>query len=107
MGFSSHCGGSNSTLVVGVFVGLLPLFLLLLCLVCFLFDETQIWPGDLRVVCGCVGCFLICSCCGFAAMYMATASCTECYFTAAYLSVRTEPLSDIGQTGGKKSQNAR
>ena len=35
-------------------------------------------------------------------MYMATVSCTEFYFTAAYLSVRTEPLSDIGQTGGKK-----
>ena len=32
-----------------------PFLLLLLCLLCFLLDETQIWPGDLRVVCGCVG----------------------------------------------------
>ena len=54
VGIFPHCGGSISTLVVGVFVGLLPLFLFLLCVVCFLCNETQIWPGDLRVVCGCV-----------------------------------------------------
>ena len=35
-------------------------------------------------------------------MYMTTVLCSELYFTAAYLSVRTEPLSDIGQTGGEK-----
>ena len=35
-------------------------------------------------------------------MYMTTVLCIEFYFTAAYLSVRTEPLSDIGQTGGNK-----
>ena len=76
VGFSPHCGGSISTLVVGVVVGLLPLFLFLLCLVCFLFDETQIWLGDLRVVCGFV---VVCVClfwCGFAALYMTTVSCT-------------------------------
>ena len=49
-------GVANPLVFVGVFVGLLPLLcFLLLCLVCFLLDETQIWPGDLRVVCGCVG----------------------------------------------------
>ena len=64
----SHCGGSISTLVVGVFVGLLPLFWFLLCLVCFLFDETQIWLGDLRVVCGC-GAVCLC-CCDVDAAYV-------------------------------------
>ena len=34
-------------------------------------------------------------------MYMTTESCTYFYFLDASLSVRTEPLSDIGQTGGK------
>ena len=40
-------------------------------------------------------------------MYMTTVLCTEFYFTAAYLSVRTEPLSDIGQTGRKKKLRHR
>ena len=36
-------------------------------------------------------------------MYMTTVSCTYFCLDDAYLSVRTEPLSDIGQTGGKKN----
>ena len=59
---------------MGVGVGLLPLFSVVLF--GLLSDETQIWLGDLRVVCGCVGLVFF----GFhlggdAAGYMTTASC--------------------------------
>ena len=38
-------------------------------------------------------------------MYMITESCTYFYFLDASLSIRTEPLSDIDQTGGKKKKH--
>ena len=37
---------------------------------------------------------------------MTTVSCTTFHFAAAYLSVRIEPLSDIGQTGGEKKNRS-
>ena len=60
------------------------------CLVCCLSDETQIWPGDLRVVfvCGLCDGFLI----GFAAQHMTTVLCAYVKITDASSHVRTEPI---------------
>ena len=76
---------------------------MLLCLGCFLPDETQIWPGDLRVVWGCVG-----SLCCFGEFDLLLSTQPLCdvqsfYFIAASLFLSTEPLSDIGQTEEKNS----
>ena len=108
--FCYHHSGTTPTVRVAnpiVFLMFVPLFFVLLfCLVCLLLDETQIWPGDLRVCAG-VGSLLV-GWIGFAAECMTTVLCTEFNYIAASLSVRTEPKSDIGQTGRKKQvrQNA-
>ena len=91
-----HCGGSISTLVVGVFVGLLPLFLVVCCFwfAFFLTKRKSGWG-----ICG-SSAVVVRFVCGFVMwmlhMYMTAVSCTYFSFLDAYLSVRTEPLSDIG-----------
>ena len=98
-------GVANPLEIVGVVVGLLPLFCFC-CFVWFAFFSTKRKSG--RGICGSSavvsGCCVVCLI-GFAAEYMTTVLCTEFYFIAASLSVRTEPLSDIGQIGGKKRKN--
>ena len=95
VGFS-HCDFGKSFVVWVLLLGSCPVF----CLVCCLSDETQIWPGDLRVVCGWF--FVVFCLVGFAAAHMTTVSCADFYSTDASSHVRTEPSSDIGQTREKK-----
>ena len=84
---------------VGVFVWTLAPFV---CLVCCFSDETQIWPGDLRVV----SLWLVFSVMSWFALHCAT-NCVHVvtFLRTTYSRVRTEPQSDIGQTEGKKETN--
>ena len=68
-------------------LGSCPVF----CLVCCLSDDTQIWPGDLRVVFGCGFVFVVLFI-GFAVLHMTSVLCAEFYFTDASSHVRTEPF---------------
>ena len=86
----------KSFVVWVLLLGSCPVF----CLVCCLLDETQIWPGDLRVVCGWF--FVVFCLVGFAAAHMTTVLCADFYSTDASSHVRTEPSSDIGQTRKKR-----
>ena len=86
VGFS-HCDFGKSFVVWVLLLGSCPVF----CLVCCLSDETQIWPGDLRVVFGWffVVAFVLV---GFAAEHMTTVLCADFYSTDASSHVRTEPF---------------
>ena len=89
-GFFSHCGGSIFFWLWVFLLGSCPFFFVLVCFLWFAFrDETQIWLGDLRVVCGCGA--VVCVVTWMLHMYMTTESCTYFYFLDASLSVRTEP----------------
>ena len=68
----------------------------------FLFGETQIWPGDLRVV-GAGGlCFCVCFWFAFCIMKPRRFMLNFLICLLAYPNVRTEPQSEIGRNRGKK-----
>ena len=72
----------------------------------FLFGETQIWPGDLRVVgfgaLWCCFCLMICLFLMKPRRFMLN----FLICLLAYPNVRTEPQSDIGRNRGKKKLKA-
>ena len=87
---------ANPFVFVGVGVGLLPRFF-----VWFAIFLTKRKSG--RGICGSSAVVFVVFCWfGFATAHMTTVLCAEFYITDASSHVRTEPLSDIGQTGGKK-----
>ena len=95
---------ANLVLFVWVFClgpGPVPCFASLL----FLFGETQIWPGDLRVVgfggLWCCFCLMICLFLMKPRRFMLN----FLICLLAYPNVRTEPQSDIGHNRGKKSES--
>ena len=88
----SRCERSSSTAEVVVRVGPGPLFFCCVwfVLLWFAFDETQIWPGDLRVVVCCFVVFWLIPLFVDYCMYMTTALCTALESFASTF-VRTEP----------------
>ena len=91
LSFDSRCERSSSTAEMVVFVGPGSFFVVFgLCCFGLLFDETQIWLGDLRVVVCCQAFGWLVPLFVNLCVYMATALCTA-LDSFASTSVRTEP----------------
>ena len=99
--FVTHCDCGKSFCVCGCCCWAPAPFFFLVWFAVFL---TKRKSG--RGICGSSAVVLFVVFCwfGFATARMTTVLCAKFYITDASSHVRTEPLSDIGQTGGKKSR---
>ena len=103
--FCYHHSGYFPTVTVQILLclwvlllGSCPVFLSGLLSSCWNANLAGGFAGRLRLFFFVVFCWF-----GFATAHMTTVLCAEFYITDASSHVRTEPLSDIGQTGEKKN----